>query len=152
MSEGRRLYSHRYDDAVPSFDDTGPRTVMDANCALCAKGARWIARSDTRREFKIIPLESELGAALMTHYGMDPHDPTSWLYLEDGRAYNSLDAFMRVGRRLGGVWHVLSVGRILPKFLADSLYRLVARNRYRFFGRADMCAMPDPDVRERLLT
>ena len=60
---------------------------MDAHCALCARGAAWIARNDRLAEFKIVPLQSELGNALMIHYAMDPEDPTSWLYLEDGRAY-----------------------------------------------------------------
>ena len=148
----RPLFSYRDDASVPKFDDAGPRTVMDAHCALCARGAKWIAKNDREARFKIIPLQSELGRTLMWHYGMDPDDPASWLYLEDGRAYSSLDAVMRVGRRLGGVWYLLSAGRILPNFLADKLYRFVARNRYRLFGRADLCAMPDPAVRERLLT
>ena len=95
--------SYRSDPSVPDFDDDGPRTVMDARCGLCARGARWIARSDRKQEFRIIPAQSELGAALFRHYGLDPLDPVSWLYIVDGKAYTSLDAIIRVGRRLGGV-------------------------------------------------
>lgn len=87
----------------------------------------------------------------MRHYGLDPADPISWLYLEDGRAYTSLDALVRVGRRLGRLWSCLSVLLILPRFLQDLLYRYVARNRYRFFGTADLCTLPDPEVKKRLL-
>lgn len=124
---------------------------MDAHCALCARGATWIARHDRAQEFTIIPVQSELGSALMRHYGLDPTDPLSWLYLENGRAYSSLDALMRAGRRLGGVWKGLTILRILPAPLQDRLYAWVARNRYRMFGRADLCALPDPDVQKRLL-
>ncbi len=144
-------YSFRNDARVPAFDDHGPRTVMDAQCGLCSKGARWIARRDSRQEFKIIPMQSDLGSALMRHYGMDPADPTSWLYIENGCAFTSLDAFIRVARRIEGIWTVVRVLRIIPPFLQDIMYRLVARNRYKFFGRTDMCNMPDLDVRERLL-
>lgn len=145
-------YSFRQDPSVPGFAHLGPICVMDAQCALCARGARWIARADHRQEFRIVPLQSALGSALMRHYGMDPEDPLSWLFLDQGRATSSLDAVMSVGRRLGGVWHVLRLLRVIPRGLRDGFYRLVARNRYRWFGRADICAMPDPDVRKRLLT
>jgi predicted DCC family thiol-disulfide oxidoreductase YuxK len=146
-----QAYSHRNDPAVPAFDDTGPRTVMDAHCALCARGARWIARRDKRREFRIVPLQSDLGRALMTHYGMDPDDPTSWLYLEDGIPHTSLHAFTRVARRIGGIWHIVRLLNLLPRAAQDPLYRTVARNRIRLFGTADLCNMPDPDVQDRLL-
>ena len=146
-----QAYTHRADPSVPKFDDTGPRTVMDAHCALCARGARWIARRDKAREFRIIPLQSELGRALMTHYGMDPHDPTSWLYLEDGIPHTSLHAFTRVARRIGGIWHIVRLLNILPPSLQDPLYYLVARNRIRMFGKGDLCNMPDAAVQERLM-
>jgi len=144
-------YSYRTDKSVVDFDDAGPRTVMDAHCGLCAKGARWIARNDKEMEFRIIPLQSDLGRALMRHYEMDPDDPLSWLYLQDGLAYSSLDAVMRVGKRFGGIWHLTAILSILPRRLQDALYGLVARNRYKFFGRIDLCAMPDPDIQKRLL-
>ena len=124
---------------------------MDAKCALCARGAAWIARNDSAEEFTIVPLQSPLGSALMTHYGMDPADPTSWLYLDEGRALTSLQAFIRVGQRLGGRWKAVAVLKILPKPLQDVLYRFVARNRYKLFGTADMCNLPDANVQKRLL-
>lgn len=124
---------------------------MDAHCALCAKGARWIAHSDKAEKFRIIPLQSERGKALMRHFGMDPEDPTSWLFLDQGTAHHSLDATMAVGQHLGGIWHLFSVFKLLPKGARNGLYRLVARNRYKLFGTEDMCAMPDPKVQARLL-
>ena len=144
-------YSHRTDPAVPEFDDVGLRTVMDAQCALCAQGARWIARNDTAKVFRIIPLQSDLGRALMIHYGMDPEDPTSWLFLDNGQPETSAQAVFAVAQKLGGLWGFLSVFNWLPKTLTDWMYRLVARNRYRWFGRGDMCALPDPAVQERLM-
>ncbi len=144
-------FSWRDDPAVPAFPDTGPVTVMDATCGLCARGAKWIARNDHAAEFRIIPLQSELGHAVMRHFGMDPSDPLSWLYLEDGLGYSSLDATIKVGARLGGVWRGLAALRVVPQGLRDWAYGVVARNRYKVMGRADLCGLPDADIQKRLL-
>ncbi len=144
-------YSYHHDGAVPRFSDGGPCTVMDAECGICARGATWIARNDQHEEFRIIPLQSDLGRSLISHYGMDPCDPTSWLYLEDGKAYSSLDAIIRVGERLGGIWTLLGALRAMPRPAQDCLYGLLARNRYRLGGRVDLCSLPDPEVRKRIL-
>ena len=124
---------------------------MDATCGICAKGARWIAHNDTKQEFRSIPLQSDLGHALMRHNGLDPDDPTSCLYLQDGLPYEGADAVIRVGQRLGGRWRMLGALRIIPAALLHRLYLLIARNRYRLSGRADLCNLPDPAIQARLL-
>lgn len=68
------------------------RCVGCVRCVGCARGAKWIAHNDRIEDFKMGPLQSELGQALMIHYATDPTDPTSRLYLEEGRAYASPDA------------------------------------------------------------
>jgi predicted DCC family thiol-disulfide oxidoreductase YuxK len=152
MLDTRPPYSFNDDPLVPEFSVPDCFTVMDASCGLCAKGARWIARNDRKSRFRIIPMQSELGSALMHHYGMDPKDPLSWLYVSHGLAYTSLDAVIRVAKELGGVWRMLGILRILPVSLQDTLYGYIARNRYRFMGRTELCNMPDPDIQRRLLT
>ncbi len=151
MTKDRPAYSYRVDEAVPEFPDAGPCTVMDAHCSLCARGAKWIAHNDRQGEFRIIPLQSDLGSALMVHYEIDPTDPMSWLFVEDGYAYSSMDAVIRVGNRLGGVWKALNILRLIPRRAQDYFYGLIARNRYRFFGKTDLCNLLDPEVRKRLL-
>jgi len=152
MKLNNPIYSYRQDPEIPPFPDDGPVAVMDAHCAICARGARWIAHNDSEGEFTIVPLQSELGNALMRHYAMDPDDPLSWLYLQEGKGYTSLDAAIRVGQRLGGVWRGLVVLRIFPLIVQDWLYGLVARNRIRLGGTADLCNMPDAEVQKRLLS
>ena len=147
----QQAYSYRKDASVPDFDDADLRAVMDAHCGLCSKGAQWIVRNDDQRRFKIIPLQSELGSALMHHYGLNPDDPSSWLFIENGKAYTSMDAVIRVGQYLGGFSSWLVILRIIPKPVQDVFYRFIARNRYRFFGKTDLCALPHEGVQERLL-
>ena len=147
----RAAWSYRDDAAVPAFDDAGPVTVMDGECALCSFGARLIARFDRREEFRICRVQTPLGRALLRHYGLDPDDPESWLFIEEGRAYTSLDGMIRAGRRVGGVGWLLQPLRLIPRGVQDRLYVRLARARYRLFGRAEMCALPDPRLRARLM-
>lgn len=123
---------------------------MDAHCALCSWGAKWIARNDDQQEFRIIPVQTELGRALLEHYDLDPEDPNSWLFVYGGTAYKSSDAVIRAGMRLGGISRLLAVGLLIPRPVRDWAYFFVARNRYRWFGQADMCNLPDAEVQKRL--
>ena len=146
------VFSYRDDPAVPAFDDAVPLTVMDGDCAVCTLGARMISRFDRTGEIRICPGSTPLGRALLAHYGINPDEPESWLYLIDGQAYTSIDAMVRVGRRCGGVGWALQVLRIFPRVVQDWLYARLVRNRYRWFGHADMCAVPDARLRARLMS
>ncbi len=132
-------------------DADDPIAVMDATCALCSLGARMIHRLDRSGEIKIAPIQSTIGAQLMRDNGLDPLDPDTWLFIENGQVWRDFDALIRVGQRLGGLGHAFAALRLLPRRVRDWLYQRVARNRYRMFGRGDMCALPDPAFRARLL-
>ncbi len=129
-----------------------PIAVMDATCALCSWGARMIHRLDRSGEIMIAPIQSETGAALMRENDLDPLDPDTWLFIEDGAVWRDFDALIRVGQRSGGVGRLLIGLKLLPPSLRNWLYQRIARNRYAMFGRGDMCALPDPAFRARLLS
>ena len=75
----------------------------------------------------------------------------TYLLVADGVAYTESDGYLRLARALGGRWRAAAVLRLVPRFLRDAAYRFVARNRYRWFGRAEVCALLSPEQRERLL-
>ncbi len=143
--------SYLNDPKVPSFDETRILLVMDGHCAICSRAARRIARMDTGDHIRITTCTSPLGTALLTHYGFDPGDPASWLMIQHGRAYGSLDAMLRLGGQLHPRLKVFNVLRILPQRLQDWLYARLARNRYALFGHDDLCALPDPALKHRLI-
>jgi predicted DCC family thiol-disulfide oxidoreductase YuxK len=147
-----KTYSYREDSSVPRFDDSAPIAFMDGECALCTGVARFIARLDKRGEFRICPIQSALGQAIFQHYGLDFSNPESWLYLRGGNAFASLDAVIEAGNRLGGPARLLRAFTAMPQPARDWLYRRIARNRYAIFGRAEMCSIPDPSLKQRLLT
>ena len=117
MAELRRRdpYSWRDDPAVPAFDDKGPIAVMDGTCPLCSWGARRIAQLDRAGAFRICPVNTPLGTALVRHYGLAPDDPKTWLFLDNGHAASGMEAIIRIGERLSGIGRLATAMRVLPR-------------------------------------
>ena len=151
VRQAREPFSFRSDPCVPLFDDTAPLAVMDAECAVCSWGARMIHRLDRSGRVRICPVQTPLGAALLEHYGLAPDDPSTWLFIDGGVAHADFDAIIHAGRSFGGWGRLTAVFLVLPRPLRDRLYGWLARNRYALFGRGDMCALPDPAFRKRLI-
>ncbi|KCV81238.1 thiol-disulfide oxidoreductase DCC [Actibacterium atlanticum] len=147
----RPAYSYKDDPNVPGFDDSRMVLVMDGHCALCSAAARRIARLDRNDTVRIAPAQSALGQALLAHYKLSPEDPETWLTLSEGRARGSLNAMIHLFTRLSAWAAPIRLINVLPRGVQDWLYARIARNRYRLFGRSDLCAMPDPALRARLL-
>lgn len=149
--DARQPYSFRDDPAVPGFDDGRIVVVMDAECALCSRAARRIAKLDEDDRVRIAPMQGVLGRALLVHYGLDPDDSASWLLIEDGRAWGSLEGMAMLFPRLHWAYAPARLVWLLPMWLRDWIYARIARNRYAVFGQGDLCALPDPQVQRRLL-
>ncbi|MBB6252699.1 putative DCC family thiol-disulfide oxidoreductase YuxK [Nitrospirillum iridis] len=109
-------------------------------------------RHDRVGAFRLMAAQTPLGAALYRHYGLDPVDYQTNIVLEDGRARLKSDSSIRVFELLGFPWSLMTVGRLLPRPLRDALYRVIARNRLRWFGRQDVCYVPSPEERDRFIT
>ncbi|BBB07045.1 MULTISPECIES: thiol-disulfide oxidoreductase DCC family protein [unclassified Sphingopyxis] len=145
----KQPFSYRNDPAVPDFDDRKALFVFDGICVLCSSGASWIMRNDGRALVNFTPAQEALGQALYAHYGIDMDE--SYLLIADGSAYTASRGYLELCRILGRWWHALRMSAIIPERLRDWLYALVARNRYRWFGKADFCALLTKAQRERLL-
>jgi predicted DCC family thiol-disulfide oxidoreductase YuxK len=88
---------------------------------------------------------------LMQKFGIDPTQMKTFVVIADGRAYVRSDAAIRVARFLRGAWKLLGVVRIVPRSIRDYAYDVVARNRYRWFGRHDACIVPTPELQRRFI-
>ncbi len=126
--------------------------VMDGDCALCSWGARTIARHDTADVFRIATVQSETGSALLRRHDLDPNDPWSWLLIDGDHALTGSDAIIRAGGHLSAPWGPITrIGHVIPRFLREPLYKWVASNRIAWFGRGDLCGIPDEKLRAKLL-
>lgn len=134
-------------DAAPA----GDIIVFDGVCLLCSGWVRFLLRFDHRQHYRFAAMQSANGRELLARHGLDPDDPVSFLLVTPTRTWTDSDAIVRVLTGLGGGWRVAHVLRLIPAMLRDPLYRVVARNRYRWFGRRDTCLVPDAALRERFL-
>lgn len=125
--------------------------VFDGVCTLCNGWVRLLLRFDRRGRYRFAAMQGTHGRALLQQHGLDPEDPSSFLLLEQGRAWTDTAAILRVLSSLGGAWRLTGVLRLLPAGLRDRGYRVLARNRYRWFGRHDQCYLPDPAQAARFL-
>ncbi|MBN9081337.1 MAG: DUF393 domain-containing protein [Rhizobiales bacterium] len=128
-----------------------PIIVFDAHCVLCSTNAQFVLRHDRRRHFKLATLQGATGAGLYRRFGLNPDNPDSLIVVEGDRLRRDSDAILSICEGLGWPWRALTVLRFLPRAVRDPLYRLIARNRYRLFGRRETCWVPRPEDRERVL-
>jgi predicted DCC family thiol-disulfide oxidoreductase YuxK len=121
-----------------------PRLVVfDGFCNVCSGWARFLARHDVRPPFHPIPMQSAEGRALLTDHGIDADDPLSFLVVDGGKTYVKSDATIHLLAEAGRTWGLIRPGRLVPRTVRDGLYLLVARNRYKWFGRRTTCFLPD---------
>ena len=137
-------------------DPTSDTILFDGVCNLCNGFVQFVIRHDRAGRFRFAALQSEAGRALLTAHGFDAAaagatNPDSVLLLSGGRLYSHSTAVLRIAHGLGGVWALAGVGRVLPRAWRDALYRFVARNRYRWFGRQESCMLPTPALKARFL-
>lgn len=144
-------YSYRADPAVPDFLDDKPLIVLDGHCVMCSRSAAFVLAHDPAGNFRMTAAQTALGDALFRHYGMKSTDYQTVLLIEAGRVRLRSDAALRILEVLG-IWRpVLRLARIVPKPLADAVYRLIARNRVGIWGARDTYYAPPPEMRDRFL-
>jgi len=131
--------------------ESRPIIVFDAECLLCSANAQFVLDHDRRGRFLLASMQGEAGSALYRRFGIDPANPDTLIVVEGDRARRDSDAILAIWAGLGWPWRAGAIFRLVPRLLRDSVYRWVARNRYRLFGRRDACWLPDPAFRDRLL-
>jgi predicted DCC family thiol-disulfide oxidoreductase YuxK len=126
--------------------------VFDGVCMLCSRWVDFVLRRDLYGRYKFAAMQAASGRALLIEHGIDPDDPLSFLLLEDKKGYTDTDAIVRILRSFGPGWKFIAVlVSIVPRFVRDPLYRWIARNRYRMFGRRAACRVPTADIADRFL-
>lgn len=127
--------------------------LFDGVCNLCHRTVQFILRHDKSQRFVFASQQSEVGQQLLRRYGIPTETALadSVVVVEEGRVWLESDAALHILYRLGGVWRIPALLRWVPKGLRDWVYRLVAKNRYRLFGRLERCMVPTPELKERFL-
>lgn len=145
-------YSYRTDPDVPSFPDDKPIIVFDGECVFCSGWVSFALRADKRRRYRFLTAQSELGAAIYRHYGLDARNYETNILVERGIAHFRSGGSIKMIAGLGFPWSLVRVFSVIPASLADRLCEFVARNRFRIAGRKSSCYVPSAEDRARFLS
>jgi predicted DCC family thiol-disulfide oxidoreductase YuxK len=124
--------------------------LYDGVCVFCSRWVRFVAARDKEQRFRFTAIQSGYGTRLAQAFGIDPGDPDTNAVVHGGVAYFKSDAALTVLSHLPR-WGWVRVLRFVPKPLRDEVYNLVARNRYRIFGKYEECFIPDASLRARTI-
>jgi predicted DCC family thiol-disulfide oxidoreductase YuxK len=125
--------------------------IFDGVCHLCARSVKFILAHESAPTLRFVPLQSPAGTRMMREFGLSADDAKTFVLVVDGKPYVRSEAAIRVARYLRQPWRMLGGIRVLPRILRDWGYDLVARNRYRWFGRMATCIVPTPELRARFI-
>jgi predicted DCC family thiol-disulfide oxidoreductase YuxK len=129
-----------------------PILFFDGYCNLCTRSVQFVIRHDRQQQFLFASLQSKAGKeALAELMRQNDKVPDSLVLYYKGRYYTQSDAALRMAKLLKGMWPALSVLLIIPRFIRNSVYHLIARNRYKWFGKREECMIPTPELKARFL-
>ncbi|NUM32307.1 MAG: DUF393 domain-containing protein [Bacteroidetes bacterium] len=129
--------------------DTYPIIFFDGECKFCNSSVNFIIKRDKKKYFKFAPLQGKTAL----DYGFQNNDkiPDSIILIQNQKIYKYSDAALKIALKLDGLWKILYVFIIIPPVFRDWVYKFVASNRYKWFGKYQHCMIPDKNLIERFL-
>jgi predicted DCC family thiol-disulfide oxidoreductase YuxK len=124
---------------------------FDGVCNLCNGFVQFIIRHDAKAKFKFASLQSDSAKKILQEYHIPLDELKTLVLLEHGNVYLRSRAVLRIGKQLDGLWKLSVLFYIVPSFLADAVYNLISKYRYKVFGKRDTCMVPANDLRNRFL-
>lgn len=125
--------------------------LFDGYCNLCSGTVQFVLKHDRKAKFRFASLQSEYGKSVLQKHQLPTESFDTFVLVEDDKIHFKSTAALRVVKSLSGMWPLLYVFIIVPRFIRDAVYGFVARNRYKWFGKRDSCWLPKPEWKERFL-
>ncbi len=126
--------------------------IFDGICNFCNGAVNFIIKRDSKGVFKFAPMQSEVAQELMANYQVHEVGYETFLLIRDDECFLRTNAAFEIIKYLDGFWFIFRALKIVPSSIRDYFYRLLARNRYKLFGKRTTCMVPSKEVRDRFLT
>ncbi|WP_420601863.1 thiol-disulfide oxidoreductase DCC family protein [Flagellimonas sp.] len=134
------------------MESTKKIILFDGVCNLCNGAVQFIIKRDKKDTFRYAALQSEIGQQLIAERAIDTSKVDSIILIEPGVAYfTKSDAALHIGKTFGGLWNALGIFTWIPKAFRDVLYDVIAKNRYKWYGKKDACMIPTPELQAKFL-
>lgn len=125
--------------------------LFDGVCNLCNGAVNIVIDHDKKNIFRFTSLQSEVGQQILVANNLNASDFNSFILVKNNKILQKSTAALTVAVELGGWWKLLGILFIFPVVFRDFVYDLIAKNRYRWFGKAESCRMPTPELRSKFL-
>ena len=125
--------------------------LFDGVCNLCNSSVQFILKRDKKNQFLFGSLQGETGQAYLQQFHLPAGTLNSFMLVEGDTMYTQSTGALRMLKHIGGAWSLLYAFIIVPQFIRDGVYKLIAANRYKWFGRQDACWLPAPGLKEKFL-
>ncbi len=136
-------------------NSASPIILFDGVCNLCNASVQFVIERDPTAIFRFSALQSDFGRAILAKNGLYTEGSLSALnsiiLLENDVVYDRSTAALRIAKRLSGGIQLMAVFLIVPKFIRDFVYKIIAKNRYRWFGKQESCWLPTKELKARFL-
>jgi len=126
--------------------------LFDGICNLCNSSVNFIIKNDKKEHFLFASLQSDAAKDILLQYQVKKIKFDSILLIENGEIFEKSRAALRISRNLDGAYRFIYFLKIIPKFLTDWIYEIIARNRYKWFGKKEFCMIPSSQVKNRFLS
>ena len=123
--------------------------LFDGYCNLCNGVVQFVMRADKKKKFKFAALQSESGQTLLKRFDLPAGNLKTFVLVAGQRYYTRSEAGLLVFKELGGFWKLLYLFIFIPGPLRDFVYNIIARYRYKIFGRRELCMVPTAEIEER---
>lgn len=133
-------------------EDTAPVVLFDGVCNLCNGTVNFLIDRDTCGRLKFASLQSPFGQAWLTRSGKPLDHYDTFILVDGGKSYEKSTGALRTLGKLGFPWSIGLILLVIPRFLRDPIYGVIARRRYAWFGRSERCRMPTPELRARFIS
>lgn len=124
---------------------------FDGICNLCNGAVQFVIEKDRQNYFKFAALQSEFAKNALSNAELKVKHGDSFVLLENGKVYEQSTAALKVARKLNGLWPLLYGFIIVPPLIRNAVYKYVARNRYKWFGKQESCWVPTPELKSKFL-
>lgn len=128
-----------------------PLILFDGMCNLCSSSVQFIIKRDKKKQFYFTSIQSHLGQQIIQYFQLDFTKAESVLLLEKNNIFIESTAALKIANQLSGFWPIFYSFIIIPSFIRNSIYQLIARNRYKWFGKKESCWIPTKEIISRFL-
>ena len=123
--------------------------LFDGLCNLCNTSVNFVIRNDKKGVFRFAPIQTNFGESTLKKYHIKTKDTDSIILIDKDKYYIKSTAALHIAKELAGAYPLLFCFMIVPKFIRNLIYDLVAKNRYKWFGKKESCMIPTPELKDK---